>query len=185
MRRNTPGGQEPYDPYGQPYGQQQPYAHDPYAQDPYGQEPYGQEPPRRPRVSAGRLWAGGVAVALVAALASVVVLLLVRGVLGWPVFAPERDGALVAATGGSLAAGAALAALAATALLHLLMVATPQPERFLAWIVALATAAVMLQPFTSDASWEAKAGSAVVYLVIGIVIGSLLTAVGRGARNDG
>ncbi|MFG3258156.1 DUF6069 family protein [Streptomyces sp. NPDC048172] len=194
MRRNTPGGQEPYDPYGQPQGQpygqqpygQDPYAQDPYRQDPYRQDPYGQEPQRRrPRVSAGRLWAGGLAVALVAALASVVVLLLVRGVLGWPVFAPERDGALVTAEGGSLALGAALAALVATGLLHLLMLSTPQPERFLGWIVALATVAVMLLPFTSDASWEAKVGSALVYLVIGVVIGSLLTAVGRGARNDG
>lgn len=202
MHRNAPG-----DPYG-PYDQQGPYGQQPQQQPPYGQQPgpydpyapgpyddpaydYGQDPgrspgrpPRGPRVSAGRLWAGGVIVALVAALAAVVALMLVRGVLDIPVFAPEKDGALVLATGGSLALGAAAAALVATAVLHLLMLATPWPERFLAWIVALATVAVMLQPFTSNASWEAKAGTAAVYLVIGLVIGSLLTTVCRSARYD-
>ncbi|OEU87609.1 hypothetical protein DB35_27830 [Streptomyces abyssalis] len=136
------------------------------------------------------MWAGGVAVALVAALAAAVALLLVRGVLDIPVFAPEQEGTMELTSTGQLALGSALAALAATAVLHLLMLATPQPGRFLGWIIALGTAAVMLMPFTSTAGWEAKAGTAGVYLVIGVVIGTLLatvarTAAGREAPRDG
>lgn len=133
------------------------------------------------RFSIARLWAGGVIVALVAALAAAVALLLVRGVLDIPVFAPEQEGTMELTSTGQLALGSALAALASTAVLHLLMLATPQPGRFLGWIIALATAAFMLLPFTSTASWNAKAGTAGVYLVIGVVIGTLLATVARTA----
>ncbi|MFC4493453.1 DUF6069 family protein [Streptomyces ovatisporus] len=144
---------------------------------------HDQRPPRsaRRRFSALRLWAGGIAVALVAALAAAVALLLVRGVLDIPVFAPETEGAMVPASTGQLALGAALAALVATAVLHLLLLATPQPGRFLAWIIALGTAAVMLAPFNSSATWAAKGGTAGVYLVIGLVIGTLMSTVARSA----
>ena len=138
----------------------------------------------RRRFSTLRLWAGGIAVALVAALAAAVALLLVRGVLDIPVFAPETAGTMVLASTGQLALGAALAALVATAVLNLLLLATPQPGRFLAWIIALGTAAAMLAPFTSYASWEAKAGTAGVYLVIGVVIGTLMATVARSASRS-
>lgn len=158
-------------------------------QDRYGQQQadyYGQEPPHRTRVDAARLWAGGVMTAVVAALTAVVGVLLVRGVLGVPVFAPEGDGMMGDASTGLLAMGAALAALAATGLLHLLMLATPRPGTFFAWIVTLVTAVMVLLPFASSLPLDAKIGSAVLYLVIGVSIGSLLTAAGRSAaRGDG
>ncbi|MFC7304748.1 DUF6069 family protein [Streptomyces monticola] len=134
-----------------------------------------------PRLEAGRLWAGGIMTALVAALTAVVALLLVRGVLGIAVFAPEGDGAMGNATTGMLAGGAAVAALIATALLHLLILATPQPARFFTWIVTLATAVLVLLPFTMALTTAARLGTAAVYIVIGATIGSLLTSVARGA----
>ncbi|WP_393061673.1 DUF6069 family protein [Streptomyces sp. LN549] len=137
--------------------------------------------PQAPRVDAGRLWAGGAVTAVVAALTSVVGLLLIRGVLGIPVFAPEGDGAMGDASTGVLAMGAALAALMATGLLHVLMLATPQPGTFFVWIVTLTTAVMVLLPFTTSAAPDAKIGSAALYLVIGIAIGSLLSAAGRSA----
>ncbi|RAJ69779.1 hypothetical protein K378_00934 [Streptomyces sp. Amel2xB2] len=140
---------------------------------------------RPPRVSAARLWAGGFVVALVAALAAAVALLLVREVLDIPVLAPVVDGSTETASTGRYALGAALVALAATAVLHLLTLATPQPVRFLGWIVALGTAAVMLLPFTTTASWQAKGGTAGVSLVVGIVIGTLLATVARTATASG
>ena len=167
-----------YDPYGQ-YGQFSELGqYGEFGQYDEGSErgPWGVARPR-----AGRLWAGGVAVAVVAALTAAVALLLVRGVLGLPVFAPERDGALVLVTTGSLALGAAAAALLGTAVLQLLSMATPRPGRFLAWIVSLATLAMMLLPFASRTGWEAGVGTAAVYLVIGVAIGSLLATVGRTA----
>ncbi|MCX4647588.1 hypothetical protein ACWGDS_24705 [Streptomyces sp. NPDC055059] len=71
---------------------------------------------------------------------------LVRGVLGVAAFAPERDGAMGDASTGLLAGGAAVAALVATLLLHLLCLGTPQPGRFFAWIVTLATLVVTPPP---------------------------------------
>jgi hypothetical protein len=44
-------------------------------------------------VDSGRLWAGGIASAVVAALAGVVGFLVVRGLFGIPVLAPAADGA--------------------------------------------------------------------------------------------
>ena len=140
-----------------------------------------QVPPTQPRLDAGRLWAGGVMTAVVAALTAIVALLLVRGVLGIAVFAPEGDGAMGNATTGALAGSAALAALAATGLLHLLMAATPRPDRFFSWILTLATAVMVLLPFTTTASLSAKCGTAAVYLLIGVAIGTLLSSVARSA----
>ncbi|MFC8507594.1 DUF6069 family protein [Streptomyces sp. NPDC057411] len=136
---------------------------------------------RGPRLDPVRLWSGGAMTAVVAALMAVVGVLLVRGVLGIPVFAPEGDGAMGDASTGLLAGGAAVAALAATALLHLLILGTPQPGRFFAWIVGLATMVMVLLPFTTGLPLDARIGTAAVYLAIGVTIGSLLSAVARGA----
>ncbi|MFJ8929014.1 MULTISPECIES: DUF6069 family protein [unclassified Streptomyces] len=165
-------------PYGQPYGQYEQYQQ--YGQ-PQGQPEPAYAPEPQPRLDAGKLWAGGVMTAVIAALTAVVALLLVRGVLDIPVFAPAGDGLMNIATTGTLAMGAAVTALLATALLNLLIVATPRPGSFFSWIIGLATAVMVLLPFTTSLTWEAKFGTAGVYLVIGIAIGSLLSAVGRGA----
>ncbi|WP_425828183.1 DUF6069 family protein [Streptomyces fractus] len=164
-------------PYGPSYSQYEQYGQPP----PYGQPEPAYPPEPQPRLDAGKLWAGGLMTAVIAALTAVVALLLVRGVLGVPVFAPQGAGLMGNATTGALAGGAAMAALAATVLLHLLIVATPRPERFFTWIIGLATAVMVLLPFTTGLTWQAKLGTAGVYLVIGIAIGSLLSSVARGA----
>jgi hypothetical protein len=154
--------------------------------DPYGRPP---EPDDRRggfrQVNGVRLWVGGVMTALVAALAAIVAVLLVRGVLDIPVFAPKTNGAFGNATTAGIAGAAALAALVATALLHLLLAAAPQARVFFGWIVALATIAMMLVPFTTDAEMKTKAASAGISLVIGLTIGILLSAVGRSAVSRG
>ncbi|QIJ61000.1 DUF6069 family protein [Streptomyces sp. JB150] len=160
-------------PSNQPYGPQQ---------TPYGGGPAtAAPPPPAPRLDAVRLWAGGVMTAGVAGLTTVAAVLLVRGTLAIPVFAPRGAGATGDASTGLLVAGAAVAALAATALLHLLILSTPQPARFFGWIIALVTMAMTLLPFRTGAPMDAKVGSAVVYLATGAAIGSLLSAVARGA----
>lgn len=167
---------DPSSPYTRPGAPQQPGAPMPGAGPQQAQVPQA-----RPKVDAGRLWMGGAMAALVAALTAVVAVLLVRGVLDVAIFAPEGRGAFGDASTGALAAGAAGAALAATLLMHLLLLGAPQPGRFFTWIVGLATAAMVLLPFTTDAKLSSKVGSAAVFLVIGIAIGSLLSAVGRSA----
>jgi hypothetical protein len=132
-------------------------------------------------VDAGRLWTGGVATALVAALVALVGVLICRGLLDVPVLAPTDKGTLGDATTFRLAALAALAALIATGLLHLLLLSTPRPLQFFTWIVALATVAAALAPFLTDADLDEKVATAAIYAAVGISIGSLLSGVARSA----
>jgi hypothetical protein len=79
----------------------------------------------RLHVDAARLCTGGLAAALVA----VVGVLIARGLFDVPVLAPSQDGALVDAGTARLASLAAVAALIATGLMHLLLICTPRlPE---------------------------------------------------------
>jgi hypothetical protein len=70
---------------------------------------------------------------------------------------------------------AAIGALAATGIAHLLLVSTPRPLAYLGWIVGLATAVATVLPLTTAASPVAGAASAIIDLVIGLAIGSLVT----------
>ena len=127
-------------------------------------------------VAAGRLWAGGVATACVAALVAAVGVLfssvmdikLVR----LPVLMEITDSLAL-----NYAATAFVFALAATGLAHLLTVTTPRPSVFFGWIVGLVTVAMMVMPFAFDASTASKVSTALINMIIGIAIGSLLSAV--------
>ncbi|TDE03132.1 hypothetical protein E1269_20985 [Jiangella asiatica] len=136
---------------------------------------------RGPSVDAGRLWAGGCATAVIAALIAVVGVVVVRGVFDIPMLAPEGEGTWGDASTAWYAATAALAALLATAVLHLLLVTTPQPLRFFGWVVGLATVIAVAAPFTSDAALESEVATGVVTATLGIAIGTLLTSVARSA----
>jgi hypothetical protein len=138
----------------------------------------------RPHVAADRLWATGLATALVAALAAVVAMILIRGVFDIPVFAPKREGAWGNANTGLLAALSALAALVATGLLHLLLVVVARPRSFFAWIAGLATVALMLLPLTTGLDLSTRLGSAAVFLIIGVTITTLLYAIAPSVVTD-
>jgi Family of unknown function (DUF6069) len=137
------------------------------------------------QVDAGRLWTGGLATALVAALVALVGVLIARGLFDVPVLAPTDEGALGDASTARLAVLAAVAALLATGLMHLLLVSTPQPWRFFSWIVALLILVAVLVPFTTDAELDTKVATAAISLVIGLAIGSLVPAVARSATRVG
>jgi hypothetical protein len=128
-------------------------------------------------VDAGRLWPGGIATAVVAALIALAGVLVCRWLFSIPLLAPKTDGAYgdVHTTGFVLAAAAA--AIIATALMHLLLIGTPRPLAFFNWIVGLATLLAVLFPFSTSAPLTAKAATAVVDLVLGIAIGSLVGSV--------
>src|SRR3984957_10967983 len=137
--------------------------------------------PEQVHVNAGRLWAGGAATAVVAALAVVAGVLITRGVLGIPVLAPKTAnnfGNSATAVYALLAAGAALLA---TALLHLLLLGTPRPFAFFAWITALADMIAAAAPFTQPAPLASKVFTAIINIVVGVAVISLLSGVGRSA----
>jgi hypothetical protein len=62
------------------------------------------------------------------------------------------------------------------------MLTTPRALSFFGWIMGLLTIVVTLTPFVTDESMESKIGSALIYLVIGIAITSLISGVARTAR---
>lgn len=137
---------------------------------------------RRPRrvIDAGRLWSGGVLAGVVAAGVAVVGLLIARGVLDIPVLV-ERKGHLVNASMAWYALVAFGAAILATGLLHLLLLAAPQPYRFFGWIVGLATAIAVILPFTTGAETASKVAVALINLAIGICVGSIVSSIGHSA----
>jgi len=131
-------------------------------------------------VDARALWSGGAATAVVAALIALVGILVCRWLFGIPVLAPRQDGAWGDASTAGYAIAAAAAALAATAIMHLLLIATPRPQTFFTWIIGLATVIAVVYPFGTTAPLSQKVATAVINLVLGAAIGSLVN--GTAAR---
>lgn len=127
-----------------------------------------------PVVNTGRLWAGGLATAVVAALVALVGVLIARAILPSSRAFDNNDAVLLCLV-------AAAAALAATGLAHLLLVSTPRPLAYLGWIIGLVTAAAVVLPFTTGGALEVKIATAAINLVIGVSIGSLVTGAAAAA----
>jgi Family of unknown function (DUF6069) len=129
------------------------------------------------RVDARQLWSGGAATAVVAALIALAGILVCRWLFNIPILAPQRDGAWGDASTAGYAIAAAAAALVATAIMHLLLLATPRPQMFFTWIIGLATVIAVVFPFSTTAPLSQKGATAVVNLVLGCAIGSLVYGV--------
>jgi len=131
---------------------------------------------KRVAIDAPRLWGGGLATAVVAALVAAVGVLVCRDLLHVKLVEPPllhvSDSFAL-----NYAVTAFVVALAATGLAHLLSVVTPRPRVFFGWIVALVTVATMVLPFALEGSAKGKICAAVINLVIGLCIASLLSAV--------
>jgi hypothetical protein len=147
-----------------------------------------EEPPPEPSgpvrwIEPGPLWAGGVATAIVAALIALVGILVARWLFTVPILAPRQDGAWGNVSTGMYVLSAAGAALAATAIMHLLLLTTPRPQVFFGWIIGLATIVAVVFPFSTTAPVSQKIATGFVNLVLGIAIGTLLAGVaGRAGR---
>jgi Family of unknown function (DUF6069)/Sulphur transport len=138
--------------------------------------PTGSSSSARLEVDGGRLWAGGLAAALVAVLAVVVGYLVIDSILKINLVKPVKIGDLDVGTLGAYIGWAAVATLLATALIHLLALTTPRPRAFFGWIITLATAAAAAWPFSQDVDLDSKIASSALVVVVGIVIGSLVLA---------
>ncbi len=139
-------------------------------------EPVPAERPPRPTVDAARLWAGGVATAIVAALLALVGVLIWEEVLDVVMVRPPRL-EISESFAFQYAVTAAILALAATGLAHLLVIAAPRPLSFFAWIMALATIVGFAIPYTLDGTTEGQVATSLTNLVIGLCILSLVYAV--------
>jgi hypothetical protein len=132
--------------------------------------------PATNHLDAGRLWAGGVATALVAALIAVVGVLIGRDALDLamvePPLLPVGDSFPV-----RYAVTAAVFALVATGLAQLLALTTPRPRSFFSWIVGLVTVVWTVLPLTQDGTAGGRLATALLDLVIGLAILSLTSSV--------
>jgi hypothetical protein len=142
----------------------------------------GGAPETRPGVDAPRLWAGGVATAVVAALAAIVGLMIARGIFHVVVLEPKGGGIWGNASTVTYAIVAALVALLATGLMHLLCVAVPSPGTFFGWIMVLVTAIAVVIPLTLTATTQAKAATAAINLVLGLIITMIISSMAASAR---
>lgn len=134
---------------------------------------------RTQTVEGGKLWAGGLATALVAAGVGVAGVLAIRGLLKIPIL--SAGGNLVNQAIAVVPIAAAVAALAATGLLHLLILTTPRPRLFFGSICAVVILVIVLLVFSGAGSLQDKAATAVLYVIIGVVILGLLSGVARTA----
>jgi Family of unknown function (DUF6069) len=135
-----------------------------------------------PRIDAGRLWAGGLATAVVAGLVTEVGILVARGLLHLAVFAPQGDGLWGNANTTTYAVGAGVVALAATGLLHFLLETTPRATVFFGWILALLTVVAVVIPLNVIGTSPGIIATTVLNLLIGLIITTLLISVAGGAR---
>ena len=137
--------------------------------------------PSQPTLNAGRLWAGGAATAVVAALIALVGILVGRGLFDVAVLAPQGAGVWGDADTFWYALGAVLFSLAATGLMHLLLLFTPRPMLFFGWVMVLATVVAMLAPFITDNDLGSRVFTAGLNFVLGVAIGSLTAGSARAA----
>lgn len=127
-------------------------------------------------VNAGRLWAGGMAAAVVAGLVALVGLLVARAVFQIPVLSAKKYGAFGDSSTVTLVVLAVAAALLATGLAHLLLISTPSPQSYFGWIVGLLTVAAVVAPFVNTSgSLPVRLAQSVIHLVIGLAIGGLVS----------
>jgi len=131
-------------------------------------------------VDARQLWSGGAATAMVAALIALAGVLVCRWLFNIPLLAPRQDGVWGNASTAGYALAAAAAALVATAIMHLLLLTTPRPRMFFSWIMGLATVIAVMYPFGTAAPVSQKVATAIINLIIGAAIGSLIS--GTAAR---
>jgi hypothetical protein len=120
-----------------------------------------------------RLWAGGIATAVVAALIAIVGIVIARGIFHIAVLAPKGSGTWGNANTVTYAAAAFGVGLLATALIHLLLLSTPAPFTFFGWIMGLCTLVATVAPFATDAHTASKVSTAIINAAIGIAIWNL------------
>ena len=131
------------------------------------------------KLDTGQFLAAGVAVAAVAGVAGWVVYLVGQAFSDGEIRVPPNPGATgtEVLTGATVFRTGLLAGLIATALLWVLLLLVPQPTRFFGWIVSLLTIAAVLVPFTYHMTTPSKIWVALINLVIGLVVLTLLLGI--------
>lgn len=127
-------------------------------------------------IDAGRLWGGGVATGLVAALVAVVGVV-ICSIVDVRLVRPALLLDVLDTFAGDYALTVFVLTLVATAIAHLVSLATPRPRLFFSWIMVLATTVAVVVPFAIGDSTESQVATACINLAVGICVLSLLGGV--------
>jgi hypothetical protein len=114
------------------------------------------------------LWTGGVVTAVIMGGLTIVGFLLIEGILRYPLLGDRANAQVAHVTMVGYAAGAAVAALLATAAMHVLLMTTHRPQWFFAWLGGIGTAIAVLLPLTQHL--PAPLATATVNLGLGLTI---------------
>lgn len=136
--------------------------------------------PDQPAVDQLRLWSGGLVTAVVLALLTLVIWWVVRDILDIPEILPLDDGRGFASDGAvDDAIAVFVGTLLATVLLDALLLLTPTPLRFFAWLIGLVTVVLVLAPWTTDGDVEPKLARSIGTAIVGLALHSLLAGSAR------
>ncbi|MEP9392167.1 DUF6069 family protein [Gordonia sp. VNQ95] len=186
-----------YAPQSRAYSQQDPSYHptsggepSPYDQTRYDQGGYQQPAPARPRkkvgpdISPGMFVGGVVMTGVVTGLAAWLVAWIIRAIVDrvnaagqFGVWNPVAQDPLWFAVVGFLVA------LAGGALWYVLQIITPSPDQFYRWVVGLLIAAAVVVPLVLSAQFSVGLGTAIMHLMIGLPVLSLIPAMGHKSRS--
>lgn len=155
-----------------------------YSQNQPPGPPRRQPPSDKLDINAGRLWGGGVAAAVVGAVVALVALWASTGVFDVTVLVPDAPFSsdsnpfnyheLGAVT--TLLVGFA-AGIIATAVLHGLLLVAPRPLLFFQWLAFVVIVASGIYPFTLPLEQSNEIALAVIHVVTGVAIVSLLSGI--------
>ena len=132
-------------------------------------------------VDAKQLWAAAAATVVVAALVAAVGVLVIETFVDVTLLPPTERGVLGWSNQASYPAGAAVLALGAAVVLHLLLLGVPRPLVFFGWLMALVGIGLAVVPFARDATFEVQVCTAAMQVVVVLSVWILLSSAGRRA----
>jgi hypothetical protein len=133
--------------------------------------------PTAPRLDQVRYWVGAGITAVIAALVSLIALVVAQGIVHVPVVLGNNS--VHAAVYGLSAAGIALVA---AALFDGMLQVAPRPLTYYSWLGAIVTVLATLLPFTSSAGLHSQIALALTNFAVGVVITLLVPVAASNAR---
>jgi hypothetical protein len=152
--------------------------------NPYASAAAPADAPTGPRIDQVRYWVGAGITAVIAALASLVALVIAQGIVHVPVVLGSGTSLtnVHAAVYGLVAAAISLLAAALfDAMLHV----APRPLTYYSWLGAIVTVLAALLPFTTTAGLHSQIALAATNFVVGMIITLLVPVAASNARRLG
>lgn len=133
------------------------------------------------RVDQGRYWVGALLTSAVAAMAGVIGIVIAQDLLRVPLSMASIG--LAGAGAGTYALVAVLVAMLASLAYDGMLMFAPRPTVYYCWLAGLLTALAVLLPFTAPVAIGSQAALAIINLVVGVAIMTLVPVAATNARS--